>query len=519
VRLIGFIYLIAASLLAIYGLNALALSLLYLHHRRQRLPTPPLDEAPLVTVQLPTYNEAHVVQRLIDATAALDYPSERLEIQVLDDSTDETSSLAQARVAFHRARGVDIALLHRQERTGFKAGALAEGMTLAHGEFIAIFDADFLPPRDFLQRTIPHFGDRPRLGLIQARWGHLNAAYSPLTRAQALVLDGHFGVEQLARNRSGLFMNFNGSAGVWRRACIEDAGGWGGETICEDMDLSYRAQLAGWEFLYLPHVQAPAELPPQIHAFKRQQFRWAKGATQCLLRLGSPLLCAPIPLTKRIEGLLHLSGYLIHPLALGLLLLLLPLLWGEVHLGGPVTYLGLAGLGPLLLFTLGQQALYPDWPRRLLALPLVIVVGTGIAVNNTWAVVEAFLGRDSPFQRTPKFRVESPCDHWAGSHYALPWDRITWAEMGAALYALTAIGVAWVRGVWGAIPFLLLYFASFAYVGGLSLWHGARTVSSWRRLSARLCSGKYGDLGSWHSSADLGMYNNLLQGRENGKVL
>ena len=492
-HLIGPIYLIAASLLAIYGLNALALSLLYLHHRRQRLPTfvslsrttPPLGEAPLVTVQLPIYNEVHVVQRLIDATAALDYPSHRLEIQVLDDSTDETTSLAQAACFFHRAGGVDIALLHRQERSGFKAGALAEGMRLAHGEFVAIFDADFLPRRDFLQRTIPHFRDRPRLGLVQARWGHLNAAYSPLTRAQALILGGHFGVEQLARNRSGLFMNFNGSAGVWRRSCIQDAGGWRGETICEDMDLSYRAQLAGWEFLYLPHIQASAELPPQIHAFKRQQFRWAKGATQCLLRLGPPLLCAPLPLVQRIEGLLHLSGYLIHPLLLGLLLLSLPLLWGEVHLGRAATCLGLAGLGPLLLFTLGQQALHRDWPRRLLALPLVIVVGTGIAVNNTWAVLEAFLGRDSPFQRTPKFHVESSRDHWAGSRYALPRDRITWAEVGAALYALTAIGVACRRSAWGAIPFLLLYFAAFAYVGGLSLWHGRPHRSAAGPQSAR----------------------------------
>ena len=470
-HLIGPIYLIIASLLAVYGLHALFLSLLYLRHRSERLTTPSLERTPLVTVQLPIYNEAHVVQRLIDAAARLDYPSHRLQIQVLDDSTDETTSLAQARVALHHSRGADITLLHRPERTGFKAGALAEGMKSARGELIAIFDADFLPPRDFLQRIVPHFQACPRLGLIQARWAHLNAAYSALTRAQALTLDGHFGVEQLARNRTGLFMNFNGTAGIWRRACIDDAGGWRGETISEDMDLSYRAQLKGWEFLYLPHVQAPAELPPQIQAFKRQQFRWAKGATQCLLRLGPRLLCAPIPLAQRIEGLLHLSGYLIHPLVLGLLLLSLPLLWADIHLRGPVAYLALAGLGPLLLFTLGQQTLYRDWLRRLPGLPLVIVVGTGMAVNVTWAVVEALLGRDSAFHRTPKFRVESSRDHWASSHYALPGDRITWAEMGAALYALMATGVAFARGAWGAIPFLLLYFASFAYVAGLSLRH------------------------------------------------
>jgi len=472
VHVVGLIYLIVASLLAVYGVHALALSLLYLYHRDERLTIPSLDETPLVTVQLPIYNEAHVVQRLIDAAAALDYPPDRLEIQVLDDSTDETISLAQARVALHRARGVDITLLHRGQRTGFKAAALAEATKVARGEFVAIFDADFLPPRDFLQRIIPHFQARPRLGLIQARWAHLNASYSPLTRAQAVALDGHFAIEQLARNRSGLLMSFNGAAGVWRRECVEDSGGWRGETICEDMDLSYRAQLRGWEFLYLPYVEAPAELPPQIHAFKRQQFRWAKGATQCLLRLGPRLLKTPIPVAQRIEGLLHLSGYLIHPLLLTLLLLWLPLLWGRIRLGGPAAYLGLAGLGPLFLFALGQQALYPDRPRRLLSLPLVIVVGTGIAVNVTWAVAEAFLGRDSPFERTPKFRLESSRGDWAHSQYALSGDRITWAEVGAALYALTAMGVGCGRGAWGAIPFLGLYFASLAYVVGLSLWHG-----------------------------------------------
>lgn len=471
-------YLIVASLLAIYGLNALVLSLLSLRHRREYLFASPLIDPPRVTVQLPIYNELHVVQSLIDAVAALDYPHSRLEIQVLDDSTDGTTSLAQERIAYHCAEGMDIVHLRRGERIGFKAGALAAGTALASGEFITIFDADFVPPPDFLQRTIPYFEDRPRLGMIQTRWGHLNADYSLLTRAQALILDGHFGVEHLARNRNGLFMNFNGSAGVWRRACIADAGGWRGDTICEDFDLSYRAQMAGWQFLYLPHVAVPAELPPQVHAFRRQQFRWAKGATQCLLKLGPRLLCQPLAPVQRLEGLLHLSGYTVHPLILCLLLLSLPLLWGEVHLGPSANYLGLAGLGPLLLLALGQRAHYPDWPRRLLTLPLIIVVGTGIAVNNTWAVMEAFLGRRSPFQRTPKFGTDSPSSratrsaNWTNSGYALPWDSITWVEMGAALYALVALGMAWQRGAWGTVPFMLLYLVSFSYAGVLSLWHG-----------------------------------------------
>lgn len=471
---LAIVYGLTAVLLATYGLNSLIIVLLYLRHRHEHHPPPPLANAPPVTVQLPIYNELHVVERLIDAVTRLDYPKDRLQIQVLDDSTDETTALAQARVDYYRRQGFDITLIHRPERTGFKAGALQRGLETAKGEFIAIFDADFVPDPDFLQRTIPHFQSRPRLGLVQARWGHINADYSPLTRAQALALDGHFVVEQTARQRSGLFMNFNGASGVWRKRCIEEAGGWQGDTLSEDLDLSYRAQLAGWEFLYLPDVVSPAEIPPQINAFKRQQFRWAKGSIQCLLKHWRALLTAQQPAFVRLQGLVHLSNYLIHPLMLALLLLTLPsLLWPSMtHL--PLFYLGLGSLGPPLLFALSQWDVYPDWHRRLAYFPLLVLLGTGIALSNTWAVGEALVGRPNRFRRTPKFGLEKRTDRWAESRYALPFSWMTLGEIFLTLYSLITVLVALAQGKHYALPFLMIYSCGLGYVAALGLrtWIG-----------------------------------------------
>jgi len=464
------VYGLVAVLLAAYGFNSLIMVLLYLRHRYERQPPPPpLTNAPSVTVQLPIYNELHVVERLIDAVTHLDYPRDRLQIQVLDDSTDETTALAQARVDYYRTQGVDITLIHRPERTGFKAGALQRGLETAKGEFIAIFDADFVPNPDFLQRIIPHFQGRPRLGLVQTRWGHINADYSHLTRAQALALDGHFVVEQTARQRSGLFMNFNGSSGVWRKSCIQEAGGWQADTLSEDLDLSYRAQLAGWEFLYLPDVTPPAEIPPQINAFKRQQFRWAKGSIQCLLKHWRALVRAPRPAFVRLQGLIHLSNYLIHPLLLTLLLLTLPLLVWPDMMRFPLLYLGLGSLGPPLLFALSQWEIYPDWPRRLAYLPLLVLLGTGIALNNTLAVSEALAKRPNRFQRTPKFGLERRTDRWAESPYALSLNWMTLGEVLLGLYSLITVMVALAKGNYYAVPFLLLYLGGFGYVATLGL--------------------------------------------------
>lgn len=467
----GAVYVGAAVMLALYGMNSLVLLVLYLRHRRHTPSLPPLTYTPRVTVQLPIYNERYVIERLIDAAAGLDYPRDHLQIQVLDDSTDDTTVMAQERAAYHRQRGVDIAVIHRTERTEFKAGALAHGLSTATGEFVAVFDADFLPGPDFLRQTVPYFLAQPDLGLIQTRWGHINGDYSLLTRAQTLALDGHFVVEQTARQRAGLFMNFNGTAGVWRRTCIEDSGGWQGDTLSEDLDLSYRAQLRGWRFLFLPDVVSPAEVPPHMAAFKRQQFRWAKGSIQCLRKMGWAVLTARESLFKRVQGLIHLSSYLVHPLMLLLLLSSLPLiLWGGMP-SLPLAYLSLASVGPPLLYAVAQRASYADWRRRWAAFPVLALLGTGVALSNTRAVMEALLGCSQSFQRTPKFRLESRGDHWRGKEYGMSFSWLTLGEVVLALYASVTVVVACLRGNVYAVPFLLLYVAGFGYVAALGLWH------------------------------------------------
>ncbi len=472
--LLALIHALVALWLAIYGLNSFILAFLYLRHRREVVPTPPpIDRSalPAVTVQIPVYNELHVVERVMDSVAALDYPSDRLQIQILDDSTDETIHLASARAALHRERGVDVTVLRRPDRSGYKAGALAWGLPHARGEYVAIFDADFCPQPDFLLQTVPHFLVRPRLGMVQTRWSYLNADYSLLTRAQALALDGHFVVEQAGRQRSGLLMNFNGTAGVWRHRCIEECGGWQADTLSEDLDLSYRAQLAGWECLYLSSVDAPAELPPQVAAFKRQQSRWAQGSVQTLRKLAGLLLRnRRLRWGQKVMALVHLSSYLAHALMVILLLASLPLLLvsdsAQLPLSGLV---GLMCLGPPLVYAISQQQLYPNWGQRLLAFPLLVLIGIGIAWCNTQAVWRGLTRWGGTFARTPKFRLEGRTGRWTDSSYRLQADASTIGEVVLALYALTAAIVALVTGHYGMIPFLLLYAAAFGSVAGMGL--------------------------------------------------
>jgi cellulose synthase/poly-beta-1,6-N-acetylglucosamine synthase-like glycosyltransferase len=487
VVLIGAIYAVAAVWLAVYTLNSFVLTYLYWRRRSTGCTTPELNSFPRVTVQLPIFNEAHVVERLIDAAARLRYPSDRLQIQLLDDSTDDTTSLARRRVAYHVSRGVDMELIHRHQRRDFKAGALREGMKRATGEFIALFDADFLPPEDFLLKTIPHFSSRPRLGFVQTRWGHINHGYSPLTGAQAIALDGHFAIEQPARHRSGLYLNFNGSAGVWRKECIEDAGGWQGDTLCEDMDLSYRAQLAGWEPLYLRDVVCEAEIPPQIHAFKRQQARWASGSISCALKLWRPLVEAHVSTFKRVEGLIHLTSYLVHPLMLLVLALSVPLLYWRQPVAYPLTYVSLASLGPPTLYLWAQRSLHRDWWKRMRFFPLLVLLGTGLTLSNTRSIYRALRGKRDEFGRTPKFRLEGQRDEWKGSRYALSFDWMALGEIVAALYALLGVGVALRQGNLFAVPFLMLYVLAFGYVASLTILHSAR---GWVRGSAPMTGTK-----------------------------
>ena len=487
---LSIVYLAAALTVAFYGANALLLAILYLRRRRDSVAQAPEPEHwPSVTVQLPLYNELYVVERLIDAVARLDYPREQLQIQALDDSTDETTRLARARVEFHRAQGLDIQLVHRQDRSGFKAGALTRGLETASGEFIAIFDADFVPAPDFLKRTVPHMVARPELAFVQTRWGYLNDRYSALTRAQTIALDGHFVVEHLGRNRNNLLMNFNGTAGIWRRSAIEAGGGWQADTLIEDVDLSFRAQLTGWRALYLPDVESPAELPPQMAAFKRQQARWATGQAQCLVKLAGSLLRGrlepnpglnpeppsiledrpPLPWAARLGGILHLSVWLAHPMSLVLLLLTLPMMLGQIPMTFNLTIFWLVALGPIVAYTLSQRHLYTDWKRRMLLMPVLALLGTGLALSNTVAIVRGLIGRDLAFRRTPKFSVEHRGDPWTGNRYALPFQWVTVGELALAVYAAVTVAAALMMGSYFAVPFLLLYVGAYAYIGLIGL--------------------------------------------------
>lgn len=454
----------------------------------------PSSSWPTVTVQLPIYNERHVIERLIDACATLDYPNHKLQIQVLDDSDDQTTAIAARAVDQWQQRNVNITLVRRTDRSGFKAGALAHGLTAAAGEFIAIFDADFVPPRDFLQRTLPYFFSQPgvihrqastagtdpvnastgrQIGFVQARWSHLNANYSSLTRCQALALDGHFVVEQGGRQWAAFAMGFNGSAGIWRRTCIEDerVGGWQADTLCEDLDLSYRAQLVGWQPCYRNEVEAPAEVPPQLIAFKRQQFRWAKGSIQTLCKLAPRVWQSQWPLLKRSAALIHLGSYLLHPLLLILLLTSLPLLLLGANPGAHIALLSGASLGPPLLYAVGQIALHGrGWWRGWQYLPLLTLLGTGLCFSNTLAVFQGFMDRGGPFLRTPKFRLEQTSDGWQRSGYRLPLDSTFLGELTLLLYAIATVLVAFRGGDWIFGLYLLLYVGGFALLLGVSLW-------------------------------------------------
>lgn len=478
------LYAVAIAALTAYGGNLLWLSLV--HARNEHLeegPVPdpddrptPDDAWPVVTVQLPLYNEAEVARRLIDACATLDYPRSQLEIQLLDDSTDETSDRVARRVTYWQNRGVNITRVQRDDRTGYKAGALANGLRLARGELVAIFDADFVPNPDFLRRMVPHFFGDENLGMVQARWGHLNRDDSLLTKVQAFGLDAHFAIEQHARDLAGCFLNFNGTAGVWRRACIEDAGGWAHDTLTEDLDLSYRAQLCGWDFTYVPTVDAPAELPPDMNALRSQQFRWAKGGVDTALKLLGPLWRSDQSWQVTIEGTFHLTAHFTFPFILLAALTHAPLLLleglgrgpGEVYFA--LMSLGLVGFAGFFLAQLfAQRALHPDWRRRLHLFPVFLAGTMGLSLSNTNAVWQALRGTDTAFIRTPKYGAEAD-DRWWQSRYAIAEvPRIVWGELGLALYSTAGLGVTIALGEWVAVPFQALFAAGFLLVTASSL--------------------------------------------------
>jgi cellulose synthase/poly-beta-1,6-N-acetylglucosamine synthase-like glycosyltransferase len=491
--------LLALAILFAYGANCYVLILTYRrHHRDARRRHAELNRRfreelpargwPRITVQLPVYNERYVVQRLMDAVGRLDYPRERLEIQVLDDSTDDTAGRVEAIVRRMQARGVNIVRVHRERRDGFKAGALQHGLRQAAGEFIAVFDADFLPAPDFLKKTLPYFAD-PQTGMVQARWGHLNAGYSLLTRVQAIGIDGHFIIEQSSRSSAGWFLNFNGTGGLWRRQAIEDAGGWKADTLTEDLDLSYRAQLKGWKLMAATQIVCPGELPVTITAFKSQQHRWAKGSIQTAKKSLGKVLVARLPLGTKVQAFLHLTHYLVHPLILAVVLMSIPMLYTPLmrtHPGGPVAFFGLlwlATIGPSALYLVSQRILYPDWKRRIKYLPALMCLGTGVSVSNTLAVLEALCNVASPFVRTPKYGIRKKADTWESKRYGLPATAAVFGELLLGIYSLLSFGLFLLSDKILPSPFMLIYALGFFYVFTLSLRHSLTPVrqgGNWR---------------------------------------
>lgn len=470
------VYLLTLAILAGYGFHRGYLVYLYWRHRR-RAPKPAgkFEELPPVTVQLPMFNEMYVAERLLESVAGLDYPKDRLEIQVLDDSTDETRRIAAEKVEELTERGFDAVYLHREDRTGFKAGALAEGLKVAKSEFVLVFDADFVPTPNIIQDLIHYFTD-DKVGMVQARWGHLNRDYSLLTRVQSMMLDGHFVIEHIARNRSGRFFNFNGTAGMWRKATIEDAGGWEHDTLTEDMDLSFRAQLKGWAFIYVPDALAPAEIPCEMNSFKTQQFRWAKGSAQTARKLLPMVLRADIPLKVKIEALFHLTNNFAYVFLILLAVLQLPNMLLRESMSMPELLLldvplFAATSGSIVLFYLTtHRALYRNLWEAASRLPLTMALGIGLSLNNARGVMEGLAGRPSEFVRTPKHGVVGTGESWARKKYRSSKTLFSVLEFVIGVYFVLTILLAMLIGAWASIPFLLLFMVGFLYVGSLSLY-------------------------------------------------
>jgi cellulose synthase/poly-beta-1,6-N-acetylglucosamine synthase-like glycosyltransferase len=468
-------YFFVLIVLAIYGWHRYYLVYLYMRNRdKEPKPGPALDPLPVVTIQLPLYNEMYVADRLIAAVCQIDYPRALLEIQVLDDSTDETRSIAELATRRFAAQGVDIKFYHRADRLGYKAGALEAGLKTARGEFIAIFDADFIPKPDFLMRLIAHFRD-PQIGMVQARWGHINQDYSLLTKIQSILLDGHFVLEHGGRNRSGRFFNFNGTAGIWRRAAIDDAGGWQHDTLTEDLDLSYRAQLRGWRFVFVSNVIAPAEVPVEMNAFKSQQHRWAKGSIQTCRKLLPTILRAKVPLGVKAEAFFHLTANFNYPFMCVLSVLMFPAMvirynmgWYEMLLIDVPLFFA-ATFSVCNFYMVCQREIHRDWLARVKYLPFLMSIGIGLSINNTRAVIEALFNAQSEFNRTPKYRIEADGDEWVGKKYRQSVAVQPLIELALGLYFTATVFYALANQIYGTVPFLVLFQIGFLYTGLLSI--------------------------------------------------
>jgi cellulose synthase/poly-beta-1,6-N-acetylglucosamine synthase-like glycosyltransferase len=469
-------YFIVLIVLAAYGLHRYWLVYEYYKYSKN-VPGPPPEATgwPRVTIQLPIFNERYVIERLVEAVSRFDYPRELLDIQVLDDSTDETQQVASDCVDRFAAQGLPSVYIHRRNRQGFKAGALENGLKTAKGEFITIFDADFLPEPDFLRRTIPYFQD-DRIGMVQARWTYLNHDYSLLTQVETILLDGHFVVEHGGRSRRGTFFNFNGTAGVWRRQAIEDAGGWQHDTLTEDTDLSYRAQLRGWSFLYLPDVECASELPIDMNSFKAQQARWAKGLMQTAKKILPRVFASDLPWYIKVEAFFHLTANISYPLMVLLSTMLLPAMIVRFYQGWlqmiiidlPLFLASTCSISSFYL--VAQRELRPkNWWRTFLYMPFVMATGIGISVRNAQAVIEAIVGKKSEFARTPKYKIEGKKDTFVTKTYRNKAGWMPYAEVLLGVYFAFTVLYAILNENYATVPFLLLFVWGYLYTGFMSL--------------------------------------------------
>jgi cellulose synthase/poly-beta-1,6-N-acetylglucosamine synthase-like glycosyltransferase len=488
------LYISTLGILAVYGMyRYVQIVVYYRHHLKRHAPAGRFSELPLVTVQLPMYNEMYVAQRVIEGACQIDWPRDRLQIQVLDDSTDESADIARACCDRMRRLGHNIQCIHRTNREGYKAGALANGLHDASGEFVVIFDADFIPTRDIIRKSIDYFTD-PNVGCVQTRWDHINRAQSLLTRCQAIFLDGHFMIEHVARNRSGRFINFNGTAGMWRVKAIEDAGGWQHDTLTEDMDLSYRAQLKGWQFVFLPEVLAPAELPPEIVSFKQQQHRWTKGQVQTAVKLLPSVLKAPLPWWVKAESLFHLTCTAAYIPAVILSLILFPV-WSTTpdlfNSPGIIMALAMASFFGLLtcsagtFYILSQKAVGRSTFITMLMVPVLMAIGAGVSVINCVAVLEGLFGRrDTEFVRTPKYGNAAGSKAWKkrAPSFKVKTGILPTIEITLGLYMALCTALAfWTASATGTIPFLIIFSFGYFYVGVLTLhsrWLTSRALKA-----------------------------------------
>ena len=489
-------YFAILALLSVYGVHRYEIIRTYFKHRKKATGEPPrhFAQLPPVTIQLPIFNERYVIERLIDEVARIEYPRELLQIQVLDDSTDDTAAFAEGLVERYRALGLPIEYHHRGNREGYKAGALQAGLETATGEFVAIFDADFVPPPDFLTRTIQHFAD-PAVGVVQTRWSYLNRDYSFLTEVEAMLLDGHFILEHGARSRAGYFFNFNGTAGILRRKMIDHAGGWQHDTLTEDSDLSYRAQLKGWKFVYMPGLECPSELPVEMHGFQVQQSRWAKGLTQCARKLLPMIFRADIPRRVKVEAFMHLTPNISYPLMVVVSALMLPVMivrfymgvWQMVFIDLPLIMAAFWSISAF--YVVAQRELYPkNWKRSILLLPVLMAVGVALTVVNTRAVLEAIFGVTTGFVRTPKFAIGDRPMNLENKKYRRKSGLLPYIEIAIGTYFVAMILFAIDTYNFFSIPFLLLFVAGYYWAGWGTLYQEQQSRLRWlkqRRLELK----------------------------------